>query len=188
MYSLISCVGYLINKSIDVAEESKDPRYYADYYKLHKMLFYAQGEVLAEHDMPLFNEEIFAHECGPLVDNIDFLTLSYGFNKMTRYLGGGKLETPLLKMFTDILDEIVIRYGQLDRNELICLSKSEKVWIDARKSHFEKPVISKDNLKTYFRNKNSKVACNDKKLMLGSNSSGRAKYKISTTGRNKKFS
>ena len=49
---------------------------------LQKILYYAQGNYLAEYDMVLFKDEIFAFEYGPTVYNVYRYFAPYGSNTL----------------------------------------------------------------------------------------------------------
>lgn len=121
---------YIIHKSIDIAKEKNDDRYYCDIYKLHKLLFYAQGIFLARHRIPLFREKIKAWDCGPLIEGLNRIKKIYGYGPITEY---AKNSAVIPRHKKEILDYVVRRYGRLTREEIVNLSRNEQTWKDSRK-------------------------------------------------------
>lgn len=150
MNQIENIAAYIINKSIDMAKEYGD-QYYCDIYKLHKLLFYAQGLFLARLSMTMFSEKIRAFDCGPLVEGVDYFLDYYGLEPMKNYFPLD--EQKILYQKRETLNYTIKRYGDLSREKIVNLSRNEQVWIDARErasAHDLAPEISNSNIKWYF--------------------------------------
>ncbi|SNT07754.1 Uncharacterized phage-associated protein [Asanoa hainanensis] len=87
--------------------------------KLHKLLYYAQGHHLATFGEPLFAEDVFARDNGPVVpklwsDEREGLTAPPGDE-----LGEAELNT---------VGYVISRYGQLTPNDLVNMTHQEAPW------------------------------------------------------------
>lgn len=153
---------YIINKSIDMVKDKNDEKYYCDIYKLHKLLYYAQGIFLARYDVPLFQEEIEAWDCGPMVDGLIRIKKKVGYGPITKYVRAG-IQPVVIPPISEILDYVVECYGGLTRVEIVNLSRDEQTWKDYRKyscSAYPNPVMGtyliKENFVDSMRNSNDK--------------------------------
>lgn len=112
--------------------------------KLQKLIYYAQGLHLAVFDKPLFEEEVYAWQHGPVVPQI-----------YQEYKSHGASGIPIpdnidLSMFSqdqsDLLDEIYSVYGQFSAWKLRNMTHEEAPWKDCDIND----VISKDAMKEFF--------------------------------------
>jgi len=117
--------------------------------KLQKLLYYAQGYFLAIHDKPLFEDEIYAWEYGPVVENV--------YHEYKR-CGSGAIEYPenldyskIPQIVVDHLEEINTVFGQYSAWRLMQMTHSEKPWIEARKK--SNCLITQKELKDYFKSR-----------------------------------
>jgi len=110
-------------------------------YKLHKLLYYAQGYHLALFDKPLFKEEIIALENGPY---IKLIAERYSYNQIKK-LKDIKIELLSQKELSFIQDiqNICGSYAVWKLDEMI---KKEKPWLD----NYNKIIPHKD-LKDFFK-------------------------------------
>lgn len=114
--------------------------------KLQKLLYYAQGAVLAILNVPLFDDEIVAWEHGPVVVSVYHEYKSNGRN------GIPFDETMFIKeeyseeeesILTDVYEE----FGQYSAWKLRNMTHRETPWQSTPKNN----VISQDVIKEYFK-------------------------------------
>ena len=60
----------MVNRSIELADKTKNTGYYMDLVKLHNLLYLAQCDMLVNYGRPMFVEQITAHQCGPYVEGL----------------------------------------------------------------------------------------------------------------------
>ncbi|MFD0746890.1 Panacea domain-containing protein [Phytohabitans flavus] len=114
-----------------------------DVLRLHKLLYYCQGHHLAAFGEPLFTEEVFAWDNGPVIsklwkDERDGLTVS-----PRPEIGEAELNT---------IGYVISRYGKLTPNDLINMTHQEAPWRLANASRMPGGTkkIGRDWLKGYF--------------------------------------
>ena len=147
---------YLKVKSRVLAEEEGDERYYCEYFKLHTLMFYAQGHMLGTYGKPLFQGAIHASVLGPRILDISHLSNDETyftelpnddiFLKVSNYIfNDNELE---------VLNDILRRYGKFDRYELKSISEKEDIWIEKRKedsSCSDGLEIELEDIRKYFK-------------------------------------
>lgn len=123
MCMAIDAAIYLTNKIIDL--KVIDPKYQVDYFKLHKLLYFAQGVMLAKYNKTMFNESIRAHRCGPAVDGLYPLYLKVGENEINNKIS---LDSPidLTENRKQVLDFIAKEYGKQGRDSIIFATKEQE--------------------------------------------------------------
>lgn len=109
---------HMVNASVDLAH--LDEQYYIDFYKLHKLMYYAQGYMITKYHRKLFVESIEAHSCGPFIPAL--LSLHTGFNRITAKYPENEI-FPLTGTRIEAINYVLERYGNLSTDELIHLSK-----------------------------------------------------------------
>lgn len=112
--------------------------------KLQKLLYYAQGCVLALTGKPLFQEDIQAWEHGPVVPEIYRKYKEYGRNDI-EYDGDFDRDS-IDSDINDILESVYNEFGQYSAWKLRNMTHEETPWKSTAKNH----VISKDIIKKYF--------------------------------------
>lgn len=117
----------MINRSVDLATENDDPRYYMDYIKLHKLMYLGQCYLLSQYNMRLFEENIEAHDDGPHVDGIVGIPGFCGFDKIkAKIMDDDKVGTcilPLSYFRNETVDIILAKYGILSTWDIVALVK-----------------------------------------------------------------
>ncbi len=113
--------------------------------KLQKLLYYAQGCVLALTDKPLFDEEIEAWEHGPVVPKIYHEYKMYGKSEI-------EFDEPFDENLIDrdiqnILESVYNEFGQYSAWKLRNMTHSETPWKETAKNN----NISKCLIKEYFK-------------------------------------
>ena len=68
----------LINKSIEYRNMTQNDKYYADYYKLNKLLYIAHGITLALYDEKLISSNICNSNIGTYVEEAIYLFFDWG--------------------------------------------------------------------------------------------------------------
>lgn len=112
--------------------------------KLQKLLYYAQGCVLALTGKPLFEDEIQAWTHGPVVPNI---YRKYKENGSCGINYDGCFDYKKIDKATEsILEEVYEEFGQFSAWKLRNMTHEEKPWQETAKNG----VISTDSIKKYF--------------------------------------
>jgi uncharacterized phage-associated protein len=101
--------------------------------KAHKLLYYCQGHHLAWFDRPLFAENIYAEDAGPVVD---------------APLDGGSGEN-LTEGELNTVSYVVGRYGRLTGRDLDRLTMGEDPWLSAQASGGH-GIIRPESMRNYF--------------------------------------
>lgn len=120
----------MVNHSIDYAYNKNDPRYYIDFYKLHKLLYYAQGYMLTHYKQYLFEEDIEARECGPYIPALISLPLG-GQSIIKTKFPDGLISIPLDLNRIMAIDCTLMKYGTLTKDDLVHQSVHDKVYIES---------------------------------------------------------
>lgn len=112
----------MVNQSIDLVNQTGDSRYYTDFYKLHKLLYYAQGYMLVHYKKRLFDEDICAHKCGPFIKELLDLDISYDTIQQ-RFCAEDVY--PLTSDRMDAIAHTLRRFGTMSKDELVNRTKRE---------------------------------------------------------------
>jgi uncharacterized phage-associated protein len=96
-------------------------------FKLHKLLYYAQGWSLAWSGEVLFDAKIKAYEHGPVVSAL--FNDHRGQRYVNRWAGGDSAK--LTDDERDTVLAVLERYGGKTPEELVELTHSERPWLDA---------------------------------------------------------
>ncbi len=124
MSKALNVAQNLVNLSIERAEETSDNSYLITFYKMHKLLYYAQGLSLIENGRVLFDEDIHAYRCGPFIEELSDFLLTNIDNPVTK-----KFETAILsKDDMSILEKVILFRGQLDGRALGIETKNRDAW------------------------------------------------------------
>jgi len=114
--------------------------------KLQKLLYYAQGLYLAEHNKPLFKEKIVAWAHGPVVKEV------YNEYKTFGSLGidyeGEKLKID--EEIQEFLKKIYDEFAQYTAWKLVDKTHSETPWNSTERNN----EIKCDKLKEFFKQEN----------------------------------
>jgi uncharacterized phage-associated protein len=122
--------------------------------KLHKLLYYAQGHHLAASGEPLFSDEIFAWDMGPVVSSLWSAENRGEAPPGSAALGEAELNT---------IGYVVSRYGKLTGSDLQHLTHGELPWqqADAGRPLGGSARIERDWMRDYFRGPGSAAADQD---------------------------
>lgn len=119
--------------------------------KLQKLIYYAQAWALVFFDEPLFAESIQAWTHGPVVYSVFQRFCDSGWDALTIPAVCPELESQT----TDLLNEILRVYGQLNAKHLERLTHQEAPWKEARgdlpPEAYSNNVISKDSMKSFYK-------------------------------------
>ena len=119
--------------------------------KLQKLLYYAQGQYLAEHEEPLFDEDIEAWSHGPVVPSI-----------YRAFKENGSGDIPAAPDFdlssidpdtTQFLQKIWNTYGGIAAWKLRDMTHGEDPWATRFAEAERNTVIPKDALQRWFASK-----------------------------------
>lgn len=112
--------------------------------KLQKMLYYMQGFHLAFFDTPLFDDDIFAWQYGPVVPSV--------YKEYKRY-DAKAISLPegdIIRLTDDeetVFDNVYAEYGQFSAVALMNMSHAEIPWKTTEISQ----VINKEKIREYFK-------------------------------------
>lgn len=143
--TVIDIAKYFLFKLDINAEEVITP------LKLQKLVYYAQGWMMAFHQRPLFQEDFQAWVHGPVVPEL--------YYEYKRYLANAipKVEEFLIPFSEEeltILEIVRNIYGRYDGKYLEHLTHKEDTWIKARGSCEDQEIctriITKEAISTYF--------------------------------------
>lgn len=111
--------------------------------KLQKLLYYVQGFSIAMNDIPIFNEDIYAWQYGPVVQEVYHHFKKYGNSGIdVTEITTVELSDEESKLITDVWDV----YGQYSAYRLMIFTHDESPW----KSTKINEIITHDKLKNYF--------------------------------------
>lgn len=113
--------------------------------KLQKLLYYAQGCVLAITGAPLFDDDLEAWAHGPVVPKIYHKYKSNGSNSIEP--DNGFDPDSISPEIIDILETVYQEFGQYSAWKLRNMTHEEKPWIETPKNG----IISKFSMQKYFK-------------------------------------
>ena len=137
--------------------------------KLQKLLYYIDSWHLVHFDTAIVDEDFEAWVHGPVIPTLYKELKEFGFNniqvtnnedvydsiesEINDIIKKNKLNEDQL----ELIDTVLLRYGNFSSMELEMLSHSEKPWIEARQGvaphQFCKNKISKANMKKFYASK-----------------------------------
>jgi uncharacterized phage-associated protein len=111
--------------------------------KLHKLLYYCQGHHLAAFGVPIFSENIFAWDMGPVVAALWREEREQLPRPDPHKLGEAELNT---------IGYVVSRYGTMNGNDLERLSHTEEPWVtgEDRRKRGESDRIELEWIRMFF--------------------------------------
>jgi len=112
--------------------------------KLQKLLYYAQGSVLALTGEPLFEDDICAWAHGPVVPEVYRKYKNNGSNGIP--FEGGFYRNSVGEEINSILEAVYREFGQYSAWKLRNMTHKETPWLETPKNG----VISKEAIKKYF--------------------------------------
>lgn len=117
--------------------------------KLQKLIYYAQGLLLAFNGRPLFNEKIKAWQYGPVVPELYACYKKYG----AAGIPADKSFNPdsIDENTQEFLDEIYTVFGQFSALRLMDLTHTDQCWKDAHPSGVISHKAMKETLKKYIK-------------------------------------
>ena len=113
--------------------------------KLQKLLYYAQGCVLAITDKPLFNDNIVAWEHGPVVPSVYHEYKNNG--KSGIEFNENYDRSSIGQQLNDILESVYAEFGQYSARKLRNMTHEETPYIKTCKND----VIDNNLIKSYFK-------------------------------------
>lgn len=146
MCKVADAAKVMVNHSIDMALKEDNSNYYTDFYKLHKLLYYAQGYMLAHYKIHLFEEPIEAHSCGPFIPALLKLPIS-GYGAITEKFKAEEM-FPLTDNRVAAIDYTLKWYGFYSKDKLANMSKKSQPYIQCF-SGDSKKEISLNTLEIY---------------------------------------
>lgn len=137
----------ILKKSLTLVVEKNTDEYYMDFVKLHKLLFLAQCYMLALYEKPLFEENIYAHCCGPYIDGIGFVPAKYGFSEIKDLPDSEQtIYYPLSIIREEAVDAVLAQYGKLNTDQIVKTIKEMPTYQRYAKDCDKKPIILHDDM------------------------------------------
>ena len=116
--------------------------------KLQKLLYYVQGFHLAMYDKPLFDEDIYAWQYGPVVQEAYHHFKEYGSKQIEiNDEDFKKYYVELSDNEKELIFDVWNNYGQYSGYRLMMFTHDEPPYKTTKINH----VISHDKLKAYFK-------------------------------------
>lgn len=148
MCKVMDAAMIMVNKSIKMAEEKKNTAYLLDYVAVHKLLFLCQHKMLYKYGKSMFDEEIYAHECGPYADGLTFLLLERGSGPIRKPFEEKDI-VPTTYIRQVVMEAILEEYGGLSTEEIVRTVKNSYLYAELASDISEefKPPILKSRMK-----------------------------------------
>jgi uncharacterized phage-associated protein len=145
---IYSIFEHMTASAHDIAEALRERLPGLGQVKLHKLLYYCQGHHLATFGQPLFSENIFAWDMGPVVATLWREEREKAPRPEQHQLGEAELNT---------VGYVVSRYGKMNANDLERLSHTEEPWIagDQRRRRGESDRIDLASIRAFFTTANA---------------------------------
>lgn len=140
-----------IYESLILESTNNDKSFLLDFYKLNKLLYIAQGVMLARYDAPMFQETIYAYKCGPYIEELEFVFFDWNFELIEKNYEDN-IELP--PHVESVLLEVLCKYGKYNKQELGLITKNQRPWKEAFLDSDNKHAISLDSIKQYFSENN----------------------------------
>ena len=143
MYSALEIAKWFLaeNRVRMVTEDSE----YITHLKLQKLLYYAQGCFLAIKDEPLFNEEIYAWQHGPVVPEVYDVYKCYNSGPI---IFDEEYNINTIDADTKaVLKEVFDVFGQYTAWKLRNMTHNEAPWKETKQGD----IISKCKMKSFFK-------------------------------------
>lgn len=112
--------------------------------KLQKLLYYAQGCVLALTNIPLFDDDIYAWEHGPVVPVVYHMYKEYGKSEINFNEQYDKIQ--ITSEINNILESVYNEFGQYSAWKLRNMTHDETPWKTTPKNN----IIDTNIIKKYF--------------------------------------
>lgn len=139
-YSAKQIAQWFINRNAYLADLDKGD--YITSLKLQKLLYYAQGLHLAIYDTPLFNDEIYAWDYGPVVKSV-----YYSYQNYQREPIKIVEEVDIDDNTAMFLDKVQQYYGKYSAYKLVEKTHREKPFKSTQKND----VILHSKIRDYFK-------------------------------------
>lgn len=123
--------------------------------KLQKILYFIQGEYIKQYNTPLFDEKMEAWMYGPVICDVYFQYCENGALEL--YVDSKeaqKVKDSLPLEVRNLIDSVLDKMGSKTSRELVQISHGQDPWkkYEAQVSRREKPEITEDDMRSYFRN------------------------------------
>lgn len=143
MYKALEIAKWFINYNDRLRNIDNEDTDDISNLKLQKLLYYAQGVVLALKDKPLFSEDILAWTHGPVIESVYKEFKQYGSKGISERFENVNIDEDTTK----ILIEVYKVFGQYSAWGLRNMTHEETPWKETQKND----VITIDKIKDYFK-------------------------------------
>ncbi len=161
----VTAAEYLINKTINNGEKTETSP--LNYYKLHKLLYFAQGYMLAHHNKKLFQEEIIVNSCGVFISSfsiengvvqqtggLDPIYMRYKENEIRKPTTNPYLDL-LSKDREKVLDRALKDYGDKTEDELTIETREHSIYKNSyktnKKDNSTASIIGVEDIRKFFK-------------------------------------
>lgn len=115
--------------------------------KLQKLLYYAQGFVMAITEKKLFNADIYAWKHGPVIKEIFDKYNTIENNYIPKPIDCSFKHIEKKPEIRDILDQVYNFYGQFSAWKLRAMTHEETPWVETKQSH----IINDEAMFDFFK-------------------------------------
>lgn len=142
-YNAIDIAKWFINHNLKVRDIDNEDTDDISNLKLQKLLYYAQGSMLALTGKKLFNDEILAWAHGPVIKEVYDTFKSYGSSGINEYFEDNNIDIET----ENILKQVYNEFGKYSAWGLRDMTHNEIPWIETRRND----VISITKIYDYFK-------------------------------------
>ena len=121
--------------------------------KLQKLLYYAQGNYLAEYGEELFKEKIYRWEYGPVVREVYDVYKSCGRNEIIEHDTVNSVDVEYLPFLSRIYND----YGKYTASQLSTMTHRETPWLETQQNKEIKKTLIKSFFSKIFEEKMEKT-------------------------------
>lgn len=152
----------ILDKSIERGK--KDPSYYMDFVKLHKLLYLGQCYLSFKYEMDLFMDKITANDDGPYIDGLKLIPAICGFDEIKTMdeFKQCKMTFSLTLPREEAVNYILDKFGKYSTDELVRLTKDtmgyQEVYDKSCNNEINKELIIKTGKNLFgkkYKRKNS---------------------------------
>lgn len=143
MYKAIDIAKWFINYNLKLRDIDNEDTDNITNLKLQKLLYYAQGSMLALKDKLLFNDDIVAWSHGPVVREVYDEFKNNGSNGIDEYFENISVDNET----EQVLVQVYNIFGQYSAWGLRNMTHQETPWLETNRND----VISIEKIKKYFK-------------------------------------
>lgn len=143
MYKVLDIAKWFINYNLKLRDIDNEDTDNITNLKLQKLLYYAQGSMLALKDKLLFSDEILAWSHGPVVKVVYDEFKHNGSNGIDEYFENISVDNDT----EQVLIQVYNIFGRYSAWGLRNMTHQESPWLETKRNE----VITIDKIKKYFK-------------------------------------